>query len=293
MRSPNSPRLAVALCVAMGLSISASQATDAIEGVILLEPESGGVSFAYDGPTGPEFWGSLTDANGNVAFPTCGTGTQQSPVNISVGEISSDDDLTQISFNYQPTDLEVLNNGRTIEVPYHSGSSITVAGDTFELLQFHFHGPSEHTFQGGGQFPIEMHLVHRNAAGQLAVVGVMIRRGTENAGFPTGRFLRQILPRAEGVEVKFDTKSINAADLLPADPQAYRYLGSLTTPPCSENVRWFVLKQPIEFSDEQVNILREALGQLEFASAAGANNRPTQPLNGRTIVVDGDDDDDD
>ena len=149
--------------------------------------------------------------------------------------------MPALVFDYHETPLAVENNGRVIEVPYEGGSTLTIGGEVYELLQFHFHSPSEHAFEGGGRFPLELHAVHRNAQGELAVVGIMIRRGAENPGFPTGRFLRQALPRVEGVEFEFPQETLNLADLLPpAGARAYRYSGSLTTPPCSEGVRWHV-----------------------------------------------------
>ena len=226
----------------------------------------------------------MLDEAGNVAFPTCETGVEQSPIDIRGRRISESNRLPALEFNYHPTALAIENNGRTIEVPYNPGSSMTIGSEVYDLLQFHFHSPSEHTFQRGGRFELELHAVHRNAAGRLAVVGIFITRGADNPGFPTGRFLAQVLPRVEGVEFEFPANTVNLADLLPpAGTRTFRYNGSLTTPPCSEGVRWLVLEDPIEFSDAQVDALRDAIDQLRFVDPAFGNNRPVQRLNGRII----------
>lgn len=284
--------LAMFAAAAWALAVPATAAEP--DGEIFLDPEEPAIpQWGYDGDVAPDFWGSLLDEAGNVAFPTCGTGTEQSPINISRSEVRGKEDLRSLQFNYVATPLVIENLGRTIEVPYHSGSTLQIGGESFELLQFHFHGPSEHAFEGGGRFVLELHAVHQNAAGALAVLGILIRRGAENPGFPTGRFLAQALPRVEGVEFEFPAETVNLADLLPpSSARAFRYAGSLTTPPCSEGVQWLVLDTPVEFSDEQVDALRTALGQLRFASPLIGNSRPLQPLNGRVIEINEDEDDD-
>ena len=130
-----------------------------------------------------------------------------------------------------------------------------------------------------------MHLVHRSAEGKLAVVAILINQGEENPAIPDMRRIEQLLPRAEGVKYFLDA-GFNVGDLLPDDRRAYAYKGSLTTPPCSEDVQWLVIKEPIEFSAAQVEAFNDALDNLEFASDAGTNNRPAQPLNGRRVRLD-------
>ena len=250
-----------------------------ITGAILLEAEEEGTVFGYDGEVGPEFWGGL-DPN----WATCKNGRSQSPINISV-ERAKRGNIPDIVFSYQESAFNVLNNGHTVQVNYDSGSYIEFAGTRYDLLQFHFHSPSEHVFQSGAQFEVEMHLVHRSAEGNLAVVAVLINQGEENSSIPEAGRVEQILPRAGGVKYFLDA-GFNVGDLLPDDRRAYAYKGSLTTPPCSEDVQWLVLKDPIEFSAEQIEAMNEALDNLEFASEAGTNNRPAQPLNGRKIRLD-------
>lgn len=253
-----------------------------LEGEIELEPAEHETVFGYSGSIGPAFWGELDDA-----WALCADGLEQSPIDIRAlaAQMHDGDDLT---VDYHASPIEFVNNGHTVQMNYEPGSSITLGGEEYELLQFHFHTPSEHTLGGGATFPLELHLVHRSTSGELAVIGVMIREGELNRALPSTRRLRQYLPTAEGVVIHIGERSLNAAGLLPDDLTSYRYGGSLTTPPCSEGVRWIVLATPIELSRGQVRAIRNALGQLAYASAEGTNARPTQPLNGRTVELDAD-----
>jgi len=178
--------------------------------------------------------------------------------------------LPAIQFDYKPGGLEILNNGHTIQVNRAAGSSITVGGEKYELLQFHFHTPSENTVNDTA-FPIEMHLVHKNARGELAVVGVFSRAGGKNAVLEKAW---EHMPRKAGDKKMITSVSINAADLLPADRGYYSFKGSLTTPPCSEGVKWMVLKTPTEVSGEQIK---------QFTGVIGTNARPVQPIHARTL----------
>jgi carbonic anhydrase len=146
------------------------------------------------------------------------------------------------------------------------------------LLQFHFHTPSEHTYEGGARFPMEMHLVHRSSSGQLAVVAALIREGEANEALAA---VWEHLPSEVGKQ-EFRDIEIEVDHALPRDRRAYHYQGSLTTPPCSEGVRWFVLRQPIEMSAEQIAAFQSALA----ASCCGRNNRPTQAVNDRHFGID-------
>jgi carbonic anhydrase len=268
----------VSLVIALLVCISWGN-TDAqdVTGDIIASPPSGGVTFSYEGDTGPAFWGSLSSD-----WETCGTGMTQSPIDLMVTSIKKKEP-TVLEFSYQATPLNILNNGHTIEVTYTPGSALVVDGDAFEVEQFHFHTPSEHTLEQGAHYPIEMHIVHQNSQGNNAVVSVMIRPGAANPALDALGQLQQLIPLASGVTYHFDTLSINIEDLLPANRQFIHYTGSLTTPPCTEGVAWYVMQTPIDMSEDQIRILRSALSQLESASAAGANNRPTQPLNGRKL----------
>lgn len=219
--------------------------------------------WTYSGVGGPEQWGTLSPE-----FAVCETGTTQSPIDLANATRT---DLPDLRFDYRPaTPLRVVNLGHTVQVNYQPGSSITVNDTTYELLQFHFHTPAEHRLQGR-EFPAELHLVHRAPGGALAVVGVMIERGSPNAAAAP---LWNHLPRTPGAEQQVASARIDAADLLPADRQRYQYPGSLTTPPCTEGVKWLVLAEPIEMSAEQIDALQ---------SIIGTSNRPVQPLGNREL----------
>jgi carbonic anhydrase len=222
--------------------------------------------WSYEGEGGPEHWGDL-----DPEFVLCGTGESQSPVDI-VRADAIPQELPNIAFNYQPTEVKIINNGHAIQVNYDPGSYIEVDGVRYDLLQFHFHAPSEHTFDGK-LLAMEMHLVHKSADGKLAVVGVMIEEGAENAAYQP---VWDNLPAEEGPEQATGLQ-VNAADLLPAEKMTYRYSGSLTTPPCSEGVSWFVMTNPVALSAKQITA---------FESIYKGNNRPVLPLHGREIVVD-------
>lgn len=224
---------------------------------------SGPVHWTYSGEEGPEHWGELSED-----FALCSTGTEQSPIDIPS---ASSTNPTDIVFNYNPTDVNILNNGHTIQVNYDEGSSIEIDGTTYNLLQFHFHALSEHTVDGN-YADAEMHLVHQSDAGEYAVVGVLIKRGGENAAYAP---VWDNLPAQEAEETTISGASVNAADLLPAEQSYYRYNGSFTTPPCTEGVNWFVLSTPVELSDAQL---------ASFEQVYSANYRPVQPLNDRAFL---------
>jgi carbonic anhydrase len=220
------------------------------------------IHWNYDGATAPEFWGQL-----DPAYAACSVGKCQSPVDITGVTPQS---LPAIEFHYQPTRLRVINNGHTIQINYDAGSYIDMDGARYDLLQFHFHTPSEHTF--GGKFAdLELHLVHKSQDGKLAVVGVVFYAGTENSALQT---IWNVMPSIEGPEQRVSLM-YNAIDLLPAVHTTYRYSGSLTTPPCSEGVFWAVMTTPLTMSRAQVNA---------FEAIFAHNNRPVQPLNGRVIL---------
>lgn len=272
-----------ATCAALllsGLLAAPTFAKDAgaMKGSVLLEPRGTETAFAYRGKRGPDLWGEL-----DSEWSECAEGTAQSPIDFA-GRQS--ENLPGVRFDYKPSPIRVLNNGHTVEFTYQPGSFLHLGERAFELIQFHFHTPSEHTFYGGAHFPVEMHLVHKDASGAIAVVGVMLVEGKRNPATFGGRLLGQMLPREEGMIHEFD-ETVDAGELLPEQLANYRYRGSLTTPPCSEQVHWVVLRKPAEVSTNQLQELRQALNQLQFASGTGTNNRPTQPLNGRSVLYDG------
>lgn len=224
----------------------------------------GKTKWAYEGETGPAVWGTLSQE-----YSTCSTGMSQSPIDIKKFQPIGLEDIT---FNYQPEGMKVVNNGHTIQANIDAGSSITLDSVTFNLLQFHFHTPSEHTLLGRA-LPMEMHLVHKDADGNLAVVGVLINVGAANANYAE---IWSHMPAVADEEQSVPAP-LNPVTLLPKDRRAYRYSGSLTTPPCSEGVNWLLLANPIQMSNEQI---------AAFKMLFPLNARPVQPLHDRPVLVD-------
>ena len=222
------------------------------------------VHWGYEGEGSPEHWADL-DAD----YEACGVGIEQSPIDLTG---STTADLANIAFNYAESNVNILNNGHTIQVNYDEGSSAEIDGQTYNLLQFHFHAPSEHAVDGT-LYSAEMHLVHADADGNLAVVGVLIAEGAENAAFTP---VWDDLPTKE-MEAMATGMMVNATALLPTEQMIYRYNGSLTTPPCSEGVLWSVMETPVEMSAEQI---------AAFTAIFEGTNRPVQPLNDRDLQMD-------
>ena len=224
---------------------------------------AGESSWTYAGTTGPQHWGSL-----DAAFSACADGKTQSPINLTR---MVESELKPIKFSYKPGGNEILNNGHTIQVNYAPGSSITVDGKSFELKQFHFHAPSENTIEGHS-YPLEGHFVHADAQGNLAVVAVMYMAETKLAELDKAW---KHMPAHAG-EKKSLPAMINASALLPAKRDHYRFTGSLTTPPCSEGVRWLVMKTYKEISTQQIEAFTKVVHH--------PNNRPVQPINARAVL---------
>ena len=174
----------------------------------------------------------------------------------------------QISHHEQVSGL--LDNGHTIQVTVENGSTLTTSRGTYHLKQFHFHTPSEHTFDGRHS-PMEVHFVHQSSDGNLAVVGVLFAEGPANENLAK---LISNFPPAKGQSARLPAEKLDLNLQLPPAKAAYAYMGSLTTPPCSENVEWFVFRDPVRASREQLNA---------FAARLKPNNRPVQPLSGRSI----------
>ncbi len=223
------------------------------------------VCWGYEVENGPDVWARLSPK-----YQLCGAGIHQSPIDL-VDPIPTK--LPPIIFRYHSTSLNIQNTDNTITVTYPQGSWIEIDGTKYHLLEFHFHAPSEHTV-AGDLFDMEMHLVHKSEDGTLAVIGVLIKSGGINTAFnPFWNYL----PSTTGESKQIKDVILNAYDLLPIRKHTYRYNGSLTTPPCSEGVKWFVLTTPIEMSHSQI---------AAFKSIMFGNNRPVQPLNGRELLVD-------
>jgi carbonic anhydrase len=217
--------------------------------------------WSYEGETGPRHWADL-----NPAYSLCQSGQQQSPINI-VNPVTTQ--LPEIEFHYQAAPLKLIDNGHTVQVNYPPGSYISVGGKRYELLQFHFHHPSEEQL-GGKPFDLVIHLVHKDATGNLAVVAVLFTPGASN---PAIRKIVVSLPSVKGHEATANT-AVDASSLLPSMNNYYTFAGSLTTPPCTEGVTWYVLQTPSTLSTEELNPL---------AKLYPHNARPIQPLNSRTV----------
>lgn len=220
-----------------------------------------GGHWSYDGASGPQAWARL-----KPEFAKCGSGSRQSPIDIRDGIRV---DLDPVRFDYQPSAFSVLDNGHTVQVNVAPGNSIEVMGRRFELVQFHFHRPSEERIDGRA-FDMVVHLVHKGADGRLAVVAVLLERGSAQ---PQVQAVWNNLPLERGDEVSASA-AIDLAGLLPEDRRYFVYMGSLTTPPCSEGVLWMVMQQPMGISAQQIGI---------FARLYPMNARPIQQASGRLI----------
>lgn len=235
-----------------------------LAGIATVAVAGSGGHWGYEGHEGPAHWGELSHK-----YAACKSGKQQSPIDIHGASKTA---LKDIQFHYQTSGLKIINNGHTVQVNVGKGSWASIRGQRYELLQFHFHGPSEHTVNGKPA-PMEMHLVHKDANGGLGVVGVMLTEGKANSVI--GK-LWSNLPATIGKEHSVASVKVNAASLLPAGKSYYHYSGSLTTPPCSEGVNWNVMTGTIEVSRAQID---------RFNGLFHGNARPVQPLNGRPLQV--------
>lgn len=235
-----------------------------LAGALLLCPTAFAATahWEYSGEAGPAQWARLTPEFGQCA------GSNQSPVNLA-GLVEAE--LAPLQFHYLPGGKTLVNNGHTVQVNYAPGSTLQLDGMAFELKQFHFHAPSENLIEGRS-YPLEGHLVHANDKGDLAVVAVMFEAGRANAALSQAW---QVLPTKAG-ETRALKVPLSAEPLLPIQRDYYRFSGSLTTPPCSEGVRWLVMKQPVQVSQAQIDAFKAVMHH--------PNNRPVQPLNGRQVL---------
>ena len=218
--------------------------------------------WTYDGNDGPTKWATL-----DPTYSECKVGHYQSPIDIRHTEKA---DLPPIQFDYAPSPLTIVDNGHTVMVNYEPGSFITVGDHRYQLTQFHFHHPSEEHIHGKG-FDMVVHMVHTDASGNMAVVAVLLKAGKVN---PALHAIWDHVPREKDKVVAVEGVLINAADLLPVNRGYYTFVGSLTMPPCTEPVTWFVLKTPEEISREEVQL---------FANLYPHDTRPTQKLEGRLV----------
>lgn len=224
------------------------------------------IHWSYEGETAPDYWGEL-----DLSFSACINGTEQSPIDIVTSQIVEAEESEIIDIHYQPTTITIENNGHTIQANTETqNNSIILGGTIYKLSQLHFHTPSEHQLNGES-FDMEIHLVHKSDDGDHAVVGIMIKKGQVNKVLST---IWDNLPKREnGITLK---TTIDLTSIFPEDKDYFKYNGSLTTPLCTEGVKWVLLKEPSEMSKEQIDAFR-----VLFAN----NHRPVQPLNKREVLL--------
>lgn len=227
-------------------------------------PESTEVHWGYEGTEAPEFWGDL-----HPDFAQCTTGNAQSPINLGPAVAA---DLGNIEFAYGPSAASLVDNGHTLQIAPATLHFITLNGEQLNLLQMHLHTPSEHLAEGS-QYPGEAHFVHTDAEGNLTVVGVLLEEGEAN---PVLDYIIGNAPQVTGEE-NHVAEEVDLTQLLPENRVYKTYLGSLTTPPCTEQVTWIVFDQPVQASAEQI---------AELNAIMGNNNRPVQDVNQRQLLID-------
>ncbi|HWO97578.1 MAG TPA: carbonic anhydrase family protein [Bacillus sp. (in: firmicutes)] len=223
--------------------------------------------WSYEGEAGPEHWGEL-----DSSYSACVNGSEQSPIDVEFSQVKTGEKLKDIQIQYKPTIFSLANNGHTIQANAATlNNSIVVEGKQFKLAQFHFHTPSEHQFNGQ-HYDMELHLVHKDKNGKLAVLGIMIQEGKESEKLAS---VWEVLPKEETEKDVSVEEPVDLQALLPSNQTSFHYNGSLTTPPCTEEVKWIVFEQPIEMSKEQIQAFQQIFPD---------NHRPVQLLNEREII---------
>ena len=231
------------------------------------EQEQQTAYWSYTGQEGPESWGHLDES-----YAACVDGSEQSPINIEASQVKAEGAAEDVETHYEPTTFSVMNNGHTIQANTVSENNRMIFGGAeYRLVQFHFHTPSEHQFNGQ-PYEMELHLVHQNEEGRLAVLGLMIQEGKQNEEMQA---VWDMLPKEKTEQDLPIGEQIDLGALLPEEDAFFHYDGSLTTPPCTEDVEWVVFEQPIEMSKEQIEAFQQIFPE---------NHRPVQPLNEREIL---------
>jgi carbonic anhydrase len=231
--------------------------------------------WTYEGGEGPSHWAALSPE-----FASCGIGRGQSPIDIVTAKAAplaagtaGFDQVRLGPTTLQAVKIDIVNNGHTEQVDAPGSGALMIGNERYVLQQFHFHSPSEHTVDGRS-YPLEAHFVHKAADGKLAVIGVLFEEGAESAALVP--FWKR-LPASAGAPVDLGMGGVSVVAFLPTDHDGYRYAGSLTTPPCSEGVQWFVMKDHVTASAAQI---------AAFRAVVKRDNRPVQPLNDRAVYAD-------
>lgn len=225
--------------------------------------EDATLGWAYEGMNGPENWGNL-----KPEYILCKSGKFQSPINLKWSKPKTGG---EVLLNYKPTPLKLRDSGHNLEVVTEDGGSAMLHGQPYKLMQVEFHTPSEHQLSGNA-LPLEAHFVHKNKKGEIAIVSAILIQG---AGNPEIEKLWSAWPNIVNAEVSTTNEEFNPMVLLPRKTTHYFYVGSLTTPPCTEGVKWFVLNTPVEISKEQI---------AAFRSHYANNARPLQNAKGRQVI---------
>lgn len=256
---------AIALSLLLTTSLQANENAHAkAEDTNASKHEAHAKHWGYMGDVAPKHWSDV-----KKEFNMCSEGKMQTPINVIA---TKDTNLTALDLQYKTGSQSIINNGHTVQVNIADGSVLKIDGADYKLKQFHFHVPSENNINGEA-YPLEAHFVHATDDGKLAVVAVMFEEGAEN---PVLAKAWKKLPSLKvGEEQKCGLKADEVKALMPENKDYYKFMGSLTTPPCSENVKWHVLKTPLTASKEQINAF--------FSLFSFPNNRPLQPTNERVI----------
>ena len=250
-------RVRIVAAIAGAIGVAAFAATSA----------TAGIAWTYTGSTGPSHWKEIDPVN----YAVCADGTAQSPINVKNPAKKA---VTNLKFGYTESEAGIFNNGHTVEAEPlgEPVETLTIGKTVYPFLQFHFHAPSEHEVNGL-HYPVEIHFVHKTTDNKIAVAGIFVKAGKTNKDWAP--FIAKI---ASATAVAEDTTvALDWAKLLPSNPQTIRYNGSLTTPGCSEGVKWNLFTHPITMSQGQIN---------QFLEAYSGNNRPVQKLNGRKVIID-------
>jgi carbonic anhydrase len=258
MRATQAARVAAA---AKARKVAAAKQREAALPVVAAPVLAHGTHWSYEGESGPANWSKI-----NSDWAKCGTGKRQSPIDIRDGIKV---DLEQITFDYHPSSFSEVDNGHTIQVTVGGGNFITIGNRTYELMQFHFHRPSEERINGKGTEMV-VHLVHKDVEGKLAVVAVLLERGQQHSLIQT---VWNNLP-LEKHEVVSPSIVLDLKEVLPERRDYFTFMGSLTTPPCTEGVLWVVMKQTMQASPAQMAL---------FSRLYPLNARPVQSSSGRVI----------